>query len=643
MSTGFGKHQYVISEMSTTSAPPAIHFLRHAATTDIGMRRDENQDTFGILERESFRFFIVADGMGGAKGGAVASNMAISIISEQLRDGSEITIERVSSAVRLANSEIFQKGNADPALSGMGTTFVGLAFFEERLLVCNVGDSRAYRMRNGALIQLTTDHTLVQELIRSGSITEDQAERHPISHMLTRSLGPTAQIEVDCRICEQPPLPGDRYLLCSDGLYNMLEEDEMCDLLEDHDVERAVEEMIRLANERGGTDNITAVVIEVTEGYPTVAYARKGKAKTTPKEEPRPITPDPSLESAREFLNGFVEGRDSGLHETPPRKRGGVKWVLGAVLAGFAVGGVAGLSLLPGFFDNLIPSSFSLQSESLPKILEETKEASRLESPQVSLASIPATAAPTVAAVIEPTPIPPQVSPPVAPDLSSVMKRKEALERTVLELNEKIAAFQKPITGELMTTRDKTEKRRGQLNAEQAAVEEEVELLSRKLAVWFGRRTKLLTVEPINIANEVAVTAPAVHEAKNRFEQITWEYLNESEAFRYNPQDKALEARVNDLIEKRAHAYQELLVKTRSAIEENVTSADRALDELNARKEKIARELHAVQKEESFTKMLLSPVSQEREAFRTELIKEREVSLAELEGLKSLLNSYQPS
>jgi len=610
------------------------------------MRRDENQDTYGILERESFRFFIVADGMGGAKGGAVASNMAIAIISEQLANGSEITIERVSSAVRLANSEIFQKGNADPALSGMGTTFVGLAFFEERLLICNVGDSRAYRMRNGALIQLTTDHTLVQELIRSGSITEDQAERHPISHMLTRSLGPTAQIEVDCRICEQPPLPGDRYLLCSDGLYNMLEEDEMSDLLEDHDVERAVEEMIRLANERGGTDNITAVVIEVTEGYPTVAYARRTKAKSAAHEAPGRTPSDPGLEAAREFLNGFVEERESGLHEVPTKKRGGVKWVLGAILAGFAVGGVAGLSLLPGFFDNLIPPSLYSTSDSLPTILEESKETSRLESPKVSLASIPATAAPTLAAVLEPTPLPPPeaiIPPPVTPDLSTVTKRKEALEQTILELNEKIAAFQKPITGELMTSRQRIEKRKRELVAEQEAAEAEVELLSRKLAVWFGRRTKLLTIEPINIANEVAVTAPDVHEAKNRFEQVTWEYLNESEAYRYNPQDKALEGRVNDLIEKRAHAYQELLVKTRSAIEENVTSADRALDDLNARKEKIARELHEIQKEESFTKMLLSPLSEERETFKAELVKEREVSISELEGLKSLLSSYEPS
>lgn len=635
--------------MSTTSAPPAIHFLRHAATTDIGMRRDENQDTYGILECENFRFFIVADGMGGAKGGAVASNMAIAIISDQLTDGTEITIEKVSTAVRLANSEIFQKGNADPSLSGMGTTFVGLAFFEERLLVCNVGDSRAYRMRNGALIQLTTDHTLVQELIRSGSITEDQAERHPISHMLTRSLGPTAQIEVDCRICEQAPLPGDRYLLCSDGLYNMLDEDEMCELLEDHDPDKAVEEMIRRANERGGTDNITAVVIEVTEGYPTVAFARKVKASAVIKEEMRTAPHDAATSAAaRQFLNDVLEPRESGLHQLSPKRKAGAKWILGAILAGFAVGGVAGLSLLPGFFDQLLPfTSVNHPTESLPTLLEDNKEAYslNLQSPKVSLASIPATSIPTVAVVptAEPTREVLPVVPPPAPDISSILKRKESLEASLVELNQKITAFDKPISGDLIKLRSSLEEKKKALLEEQEKNKQEVELLSRKLAVWFGRRSKLLTNEPVNIANEVAVTVPGVHDAKDRFEQVTWEYLNESEAFRYKPQDKELEARVNDLIERRAQAYQELVAKTRNAIEENVASADKALDELNARKEKISRELHALQREESFIKVLLAPPGEERSHLKDELVKEREVSTSELEGLRSLLNSYQPS
>lgn len=244
-----------------------LDYITHYCLSDVGMRREENQDSFGVVETEAARFYIVADGMGGVQGGAIASSLAIDVAKAFLAEKNDISSGELRGAVGAANYAIFEKGLAEPSLAGMGTTFVGLCFSKGRLIVVNVGDSRAYLIRNNSIGQLTEDHTLISELLKSGAITEDQVANHPVAHMLTRSLGPTEDIEVDCSPVPEAPLPGDKFLLCSDGLYNHVSTDEIGEVVSTHSAEEAVAKLVALANDRGGSDNITVMVIEVGTQY----------------------------------------------------------------------------------------------------------------------------------------------------------------------------------------------------------------------------------------------------------------------------------------------------------------------------------------------------------------------------------------
>jgi PPM family protein phosphatase len=159
------------SESKKEQLDDPIAALTSSARSDIGQRREENQDSFGMIESSNMRLYAVADGMGGVKGGAVASNIAISVLKETLGGKNEIDEHELRFTVQKANARIFEEGVTNPAYSGMGTTFVSLVFVGTKLYIVNVGDSRAYRIRNGSIRQLTSDHTLVMELVRSGAIT----------------------------------------------------------------------------------------------------------------------------------------------------------------------------------------------------------------------------------------------------------------------------------------------------------------------------------------------------------------------------------------------------------------------------------------------------------------------------------------
>ncbi len=242
--------------------------IDHAARSDIGMRREENQDSFGIIEGEGFRLFIVADGMGGVQGGALASSIAVETLKEEISADAVPSSDDMVTAIKNANTRIFDRGNSEPSLTGMGTTLVALLFHGTQLSVFNVGDSRAYRFRHQQVDQLTEDHTLVMELVRSGSIDEEQAKNHPVSHMLTRSLGPAEEVEVDVFEIDQGPFQSEMFLICSDGLYNLVKDGEMLALMLENRLDTAVDKLIELANKRGGSDNITIIAAETAEGFP---------------------------------------------------------------------------------------------------------------------------------------------------------------------------------------------------------------------------------------------------------------------------------------------------------------------------------------------------------------------------------------
>ncbi len=235
---------------------------RAAGVTDTGRRRRQNEDAF-VCEPP---LFAIADGMGGAQAGELASRLAAAAIEEA---GAAVADEAgVAGAVRTANARIFERSLADPAVAGMGTTATVVLVDEHAgtMTLAHVGDSRAYRYRHGGLEQLTTDHSLVAELVRTGRLTEAEAAVHPHRSVITRALGTEADVEVDTRTLELEP--GDIVLLCSDGLSAMVRDDEIARLLEgsDRDPYVAAETLVRAANAAGGDDNVTVVVFEVVEG-----------------------------------------------------------------------------------------------------------------------------------------------------------------------------------------------------------------------------------------------------------------------------------------------------------------------------------------------------------------------------------------
>jgi serine/threonine protein phosphatase PrpC len=234
------------------------------ALSDVGRVRRENQDSSGHFPDR--KVFVVADGMGGHKGGRQASEMAVATISERLIDGPDYTMltertDRLVDAIRDANRRILERGASDTDLNRMGTTLVALLLEQNEAAIVHVGDSRAYRLRDGELSQLTADHTLVADLLRANEISEAEASSHPYRHVLTRALGAAEDVNAD--VCRLDVRQGDVYVLCSDGVSGMLSESEIQAIVLAHhdDSEALCRELIGAANQAGGKDNATVVAV----------------------------------------------------------------------------------------------------------------------------------------------------------------------------------------------------------------------------------------------------------------------------------------------------------------------------------------------------------------------------------------------
>ncbi|MGK2927974.1 MAG: Stp1/IreP family PP2C-type Ser/Thr phosphatase [Acidimicrobiales bacterium] len=255
--------------------------LRWGGATDVGQLRSANQDSM-LLGPD---IFVVADGMGGHQGGEVASALAIETVSDRAV-GSDVG--ELITAVEDANETVFERSTQDPALSGMGTTFVGIAIVEvdgeERLGIVNVGDSRAYQLSSGQLAQITDDHSLVGELVRDGRLSREDARTHPQKNIVTRAVGIDEQVQVDDFVVI--PHTGDRYLLCSDGLTDEVEEGDIAVVLRTiDDPDEAAQELVRRANEHGGRDNITIVIVDVVDDGGMSDRAAASAASSVPDAE----------------------------------------------------------------------------------------------------------------------------------------------------------------------------------------------------------------------------------------------------------------------------------------------------------------------------------------------------------------------
>lgn len=240
-----------------------------ASRTDVGQVRSANEDSCDVFERaDGTRLLVVADGMGGHRGGATASRTAVEAIGRVFED------ERgtrhgamLGQAVQAANQQVYEQARADPELEGMGTTVVAFVLDDRlRAHVAHVGDSRAYRYRRGEIAPLTIDHSVVAEMQRRGLLSNDEAAVHPRRNEILRSVGVLPDVEVE--VAEVEARAGDRFVLCSDGLSGVVTDDEIAAVVQSETPQGAVDALIAMANERGGPDNISVQVLAIPAGEP---------------------------------------------------------------------------------------------------------------------------------------------------------------------------------------------------------------------------------------------------------------------------------------------------------------------------------------------------------------------------------------
>ncbi|HYT69743.1 MAG TPA: Stp1/IreP family PP2C-type Ser/Thr phosphatase [Gemmatimonadales bacterium] len=245
-----------------------------AGRTDVGIIRSGNEDNYLMVPDRGI--FVVADGMGGHAAGEVASEMAVRVVARELGSlkglSDDQVADRMRLAIRAANGAIFDRTLTEHDKRGMGTTVTTLVLYDTRFLIGQVGDSRAYLFRDGKLIQLTKDHSYVQEQVDAGYLTPEQARSHPYSNVITRCVGANSEVMPDIYLGTAKPK--DVFLLASDGLTGMLEDRQLAELLAPTRMpQEQVDELIAEANRHGGLDNITAIIVRVDAVDAVVADA----------------------------------------------------------------------------------------------------------------------------------------------------------------------------------------------------------------------------------------------------------------------------------------------------------------------------------------------------------------------------------
>jgi protein phosphatase len=262
----------------------------YARTSDTGRKRRRNEDSYVVAPP----LFAVADGMGGAQAGEVASKLAAAAL-EETDSGALSGPERLISLIREANRRVYERASSDPTTSGMGTTMTVALVEPDGVTIGHVGDSRAYLYRDGRLEQLTDDHSLVNELVKSGKLSREEAELHPQRSVITRAVGTDPDVDVDAFVVDAQE--GDVFVLCSDGLTDMVADDEIEETVDRHhgDLDRLTKSLVSAANRGGGEDNITVIAFAIAaDGDETAQLPAQDAADDDTVEH---VVPAPSVDT----------------------------------------------------------------------------------------------------------------------------------------------------------------------------------------------------------------------------------------------------------------------------------------------------------------------------------------------------------
>lgn len=550
--------------MSSASSQEKLNILQglsYASASDIGLKREENQDRPGEILNANFKVFLVADGMGGVKGGAAAAEMAISEMKEQLQDRKSCSKNDLNFAINSANKKIFEFSLTDPELSGMGTTIVGICVTAEKVFLFNVGDSRIYRIRRGRCLQLNEDHTLVNELLRAGIITADQVSNHPVAHMLTKSLGPAAAVEADCYEDEPGPAAGDIYLLCSDGLYNMLTDQEIGKIVSaGSTLEEINSKLIEVANRRGGNDNITITLIKFANGVKNVSASddlndilssdarlhRETSTKPGNEESYEKVIPQ-HHEDLKYYLVRYSQGLEKPKESKNRKFIESLVNALGIVLLVFG---------LHYFSKQYFP-------ENLPVSDNSAKPINRFEvQREKALRSVNGEG---------------ESRDPVKV-IASLETRLKLYQSYLNALQDQEAAKL------LLKDRVNTSQDIEQLRSEIAEKSINIDAETRKLSLWYERDQRLAKTGALKLSAEVAGASDLVREKQQKFQEATWNYLKEAEKQRTSKDSQGDSAKVLELLDLRKSAMKELELNVVAVIKEKIEESNKLLSELAIRR-----------------------------------------------------------
>jgi PPM family protein phosphatase len=321
----------------------SLRVVEQAGLTDVGRQRQTNEDNY----LDSAPIFAVADGMGGARAGEVASQIAVEAFDIE-RQGDASLEQQLIDTAKAANQRIHELASGDETRAGMGTTLTAIMVGPDEIAIGHVGDSRAYLLRDGHLERLTHDHSLVEEFVRQGKLTPEEAESHPHRSIITRALGPEPEVEVETYTVAGRA--NDTFLLCSDGLTTMVTEDEVLEYLASSaSLQEAAEDLIDLANEKGGKDNITVVLLRLEESVgedpETDTFVEEAPTATAPSDTQiaAPPSAEPQVPSTRRAhrSRGYrTYGKSRPRRGKQKRRRGRLALLAAAACIAIAAGAV---------------------------------------------------------------------------------------------------------------------------------------------------------------------------------------------------------------------------------------------------------------------------------------------------------------